>query len=66
MQKKTLNDSFGIEAGIMTTVHAYTNDQNYLDAPIQKVTCAEQGQQQPILFPTEPVRPKAIGVVLSD
>src|SRR6195952_5277449 len=29
---KTLNDSFGIELGIMTTIHAYTNDQNTLDA----------------------------------
>jgi glyceraldehyde 3-phosphate dehydrogenase len=28
-----LQDSFGIERGYMTTVHAYTNDQNVLDAP---------------------------------
>jgi len=28
---KVLNDSFGIESGLMTTVHSYTNDQNILD-----------------------------------
>ena len=30
---KVLNDTFGIESGIMTTVHSYTNDQVVLDAP---------------------------------
>ncbi len=30
---KVLQDSFGIERGLMTTVHAYTNDQNLLDLP---------------------------------
>ena len=30
---KVLNDSFGIETGFMTTVHAYTKDQDILDAP---------------------------------
>ena len=30
---KVLHDSFGIEHGFMTTVHAHTNDQNVLDAP---------------------------------
>ena len=30
---KVLNDSFGIESGLMTTVHAYTNDQVILDMP---------------------------------
>jgi glyceraldehyde 3-phosphate dehydrogenase len=30
---KVLNDSFGIQSGLMTTVHGYTNDQNVLDAP---------------------------------
>ncbi len=30
---KVLSDSFGIERGLMTTVHAYTNDQNLLDLP---------------------------------
>jgi len=30
---KVLDDAFGIESGLMTTVHAYTNDQNLLDLP---------------------------------
>ncbi len=30
---KVLDDAFGIEGGLMTTVHAYTNDQNLLDLP---------------------------------
>lgn len=30
---KVLNDTFGIDSGLMTTVHGYTNDQNVLDAP---------------------------------
>ncbi len=30
---KVLNDAFGVERGLMTTVHAYTNDQNLLDLP---------------------------------
>src|SRR5207247_2719365 len=30
---KVLHDAFGIERGFMTTVHAYTNDQNLLDLP---------------------------------
>src|SRR5690606_37066318 len=33
---QVLNDKFGIIAGSMTTVHAYTNDQNTLDAPHAK------------------------------
>jgi len=30
---KVLDDAFGVEKGLMTTVHAYTNDQNLLDLP---------------------------------
>jgi glyceraldehyde 3-phosphate dehydrogenase len=30
---KVLNDSFGIESGLMTTIHSYTNDQRILDQP---------------------------------
>jgi glyceraldehyde 3-phosphate dehydrogenase len=33
---KVLHDSFGIEAGLMTTVHSYTNDQHILDLPHRK------------------------------
>lgn len=34
---KILNDKFGIEKGYMTTIHAYTNSQNILDAPHKKI-----------------------------
>jgi len=34
---KVLNDSFGIESGLMTTVHSYTNDQRILDVPHKKL-----------------------------
>lgn len=33
---KVLNDNFGIDSGIMTTIHSYTGDQNTLDAPHRK------------------------------
>ena len=32
---KVLHESFGIEHGLMTTIHAYTNDQTVLDLPAQ-------------------------------
>ena len=35
---KVLNDTFGIENGLMTTVHAYTNDQKNLDNPHKDLT----------------------------
>jgi glyceraldehyde 3-phosphate dehydrogenase len=35
---KVLLDTFGIERGLMTTIHAYTNDQKILDLPHR--TCA--------------------------
>jgi glyceraldehyde 3-phosphate dehydrogenase len=40
---KVLNDSFGIEKGYMTTVHAYTNDQVILDAPHKKLRRGRAG-----------------------
>ena len=40
---KVLNDNYTILAGSMTTIHAYTNDQNTLDAPHPKAICAVQG-----------------------
>ncbi|HCX64853.1 MAG TPA: type I glyceraldehyde-3-phosphate dehydrogenase, partial [Eubacteriaceae bacterium] len=30
---KVLNDKFGLKSGLMTTIHAYTNDQSTLDGP---------------------------------
>lgn len=42
---KVLEDTFGIEVGSMTTIHAYTGDQNTLDGPHRKVTLEELEQQ---------------------
>jgi glyceraldehyde 3-phosphate dehydrogenase len=47
---KVLNDSFGIEKGYMTTVHAYTNDQAILDAPHKKLRRGRAGAMN--LIPT--------------
>lgn len=41
---KALNDEFGLVKGFMTTVHAYTNDQNTLDAPHPKGINARRGR----------------------
>jgi glyceraldehyde 3-phosphate dehydrogenase len=40
---KVLNDSFGVEKGFMTTIHAYTNDQAILDAPHKKLRRGRAG-----------------------
>jgi len=40
---KVLNDEFGIERGLMTTIHSYTNDQNILDAPHKDLRRARSG-----------------------
>ncbi len=40
---KVLNDTFGIEKGLMTTVHSYTNDQNILDLPHKDLRRARAG-----------------------
>ena len=41
---KVLNDTFVIEHGFMTTIHAYTNDQSILDLPHR--TCGEPARQR--------------------
>lgn len=59
---KVLNDSFGIEEGLMTTVHAFTNDQNNLDNPHKDLRRA-RGLTQSII-PTSTGAAKAINEVL--
>jgi len=63
---KTLNDSFGIEAGIMTTVHAYTNDQNTLDAPHPKGDMRRARAAAANIVPNSTGAAKAIGLVLPE
>lgn len=63
---KVLNDSFGILAGSMTTVHAYTNDQNTLDAPHAKGDLRRARAAAANIIPNSTGAAKAIGLVLPE
>jgi len=63
---KVLNDSFGIMTGIMTTVHAYTNDQNTLDAPHPKGDLRRARAAAANIVPNSTGAAKAIGLVLPE
>lgn len=63
---KVLNDSFGLVAGLMTTVHAYTNDQNTLDAPHAKGDLRRARAAAENIVPNSTGAAKAIGLVLPD
>lgn len=62
---KVLDDNFGVVKGFMTTVHAYTNDQNTLDAPHQKGINARRGRAAAAnIVPTSTGAAVAVGKVL--
>ena len=61
---KVLNDSFGITRGIMTTVHAVTNDQKILDLPHKDLRRARSCIQS--MIPTSTGAAKAVGLVIPD
>lgn len=63
---KTLNDKFGIVLGVMTTVHAYTNDQNTLDAPHPKGDLRRARAAAANIVPNSTGAAKAIGLVLPE
>ena len=63
---KVLNDQFGINAGIMTTIHAYTNDQNTLDAPHPKGDLRRARAAAANIVPNSTGAAKAIGLVLPE
>jgi glyceraldehyde 3-phosphate dehydrogenase len=63
---KTLQDKFGIVAGSMTTVHAYTNDQNTLDAPHPKGDLRRARAAAANIVPNSTGAAKAIGLVLPE
>lgn len=63
---KVLNDTFGIEVGSMTTVHAYTNDQNTLDAPHPKGDLRRARAAAANIVPNSTGAAKAIGLVLPE
>ncbi len=59
---KVLDEAFGIERGLMTTVHAYTNDQNILDLPHKDLRRARAAALS--IIPTTTGAAKAVGEVL--
>jgi glyceraldehyde 3-phosphate dehydrogenase len=61
---KILHDSFGVELGFMTTVHAYTNDQRILDLPHSDLRRARAAAIN--LIPTSTGAARAIGLVLPE
>jgi glyceraldehyde 3-phosphate dehydrogenase len=61
---KVLNDTFGIENGLMTTVHAYTNDQMNLDNPHKDLRRARACAQS--IIPTSTGAAKALSLVLPE
>ncbi|WP_061009482.1 type I glyceraldehyde-3-phosphate dehydrogenase, partial [Mycolicibacterium mucogenicum] len=61
---KVLNDEFGIERGLMTTIHAYTQDQNLQDGPHKDLRRARAAAIN--IVPTSTGAAKAIGLVLPE
>jgi glyceraldehyde 3-phosphate dehydrogenase len=61
---KAVNDEFGIVRGLMTTIHAYTQDQNLQDAPHKDLRRARAAATN--IVPTSTGAAKAIGLVLPE
>ncbi len=61
---KVLNDKFGIDKGLMVTIHAYTNDQNILDLPHKDLRRARAAAVNTI--PTSTGAAKAVGLVIPE
>lgn len=61
---KVLNDNFGIDYGLMNTIHAYTNDQIILDAPHKDLRRARAAAVS--IIPTSTGAAKAIGLVIPE
>jgi glyceraldehyde 3-phosphate dehydrogenase len=59
---KVLDENFGIEKGLMTTVHAYTNDQRILDLPHKDLRRARAAAES--IIPTTTGAAKAVALVL--
>ena len=61
---KILNDTIGIESGLMTTIHAYTNDQKLIDTAHSDIYRARSATQS--MIPTKTGAAKAVGLVLPE
>ena len=63
---KVLNDTFGIVSGTMTTIHAYTSDQNLLDGPHGKGDLRRARAAAANIVPNSTGAAKAIGLVIPE
>jgi len=63
---KVLNDKFGVQKGFMTTIHAYTNDQNTLDGPHGKNDLRRGRAAAASIVPNSTGAAKAIGLVIPE
>ena len=61
---KVLNDSFGIEGGVMSTIHSYTGDQRLLDAPHEDLRRARSAAVN--IVPSSTGAARAIGEVIPE
>jgi len=61
---KVINDNFGIVAGLMTTIHAYTNDQRILDLPHKDMRRARAAALN--IIPTTTGAAKAVSLVIPE
>jgi len=61
---KVIHDTFGIERGLMTTIHSYTNDQRILDLPHRDLRRARAAAMS--MIPTTTGAAKAVGLVLPE
>ena len=61
---KVLEENFGIERGIMTTIHSYTGDQRVLDAPHKDLRRARAAALN--MIPTKPGAAQAVALVLPE
>jgi len=61
---KVINDHFGLEKGLVTTVHSYTNDQNILDLPHKDLRRARAAAMS--MIPTTTGAAKAVSLVLPE
>ncbi|MFJ6838375.1 type I glyceraldehyde-3-phosphate dehydrogenase [Streptomyces sp. NPDC091209] len=61
---KVLHEAFGIERGVMTTIHGYTNDQSLLDGPHKDLRRARSAALS--IIPTSTGAARAVGLVLPE
>lgn len=61
---KVIHENFGVEHGMMTTIHSYTNDQRILDAPHKDMRRARSAAVS--MIPTTTGAAKAVGMVLPE